>query len=454
MDFDDVRRVSNDQGFSLMRPAIVHGLVALMDLKSVLRYVLASTEMRRSISTNSRALIVVFDGNGALADRVAKERELFLRWLACEQEAERWLPTTGAEPLVVLWEVGKRAPGFIDWDVVPWTIACRNLEVLKDVSAELAAAFCTVPEEATFEKLVDRIEVLGTATEPLTVVPPPELSLPRLRQIWVDSGVAAAWPKSLRVDAMRIIGALSAGAPLSQSLKVLRLSGTEPDDLEAIDAIAPELLELEVESLDVMAPEDDWRDAVVETVSKGLDEPPCVHGSPDPSRFLSLRRLQAELTVESVVILGRFAASIPSLRRLGTIVLNDDYPECYKKTFLDFVPRNLEECVIDCGSTFDLPCTLDNASLACTCLQLRATYWDESISFQLQLVAGRNIRPGGWCVVDLPHMDVADRSLLLDQVQGSPSFMQKHACFRPALLWSWPLQSTPLERPLPFYSQD
>jgi hypothetical protein len=130
---------------------------------------------------------------------------------------------------------------------------------------------------------------------------------------------------------------MSAGMKLNvRNVKTLRLFGTTPEDLAAVDAIAPRVLDLEVE-VDFEGPSmEDGSDIVC------FMEEARIHIPPNPARFASLQRLQAYLDAQSLVILGKFALMLPSLRRLGTIIVapEDIGARCA------WLPKGLEECVL------------------------------------------------------------------------------------------------------------
>merc|ERR1711971_897996 len=73
---------------------------------------------------------------------------------------------------------------------------------------------------------------------------------------------------------------------------------------------------------------------------------PRIHVAPDPRRFNALTRLQADLNVQSLVILGPFAQALPSLKRLGTVVFQDRSDKSLIQTMCQFLPRHLEELVL------------------------------------------------------------------------------------------------------------
>jgi hypothetical protein len=119
---------------------------------------------------------------------------------------------------------------------------------------------------------------------------------------------------------------------------MLRLGGTTPEDLEAVDKLAPGVCDLEVTHVDFEPPMDENID-MCWNIEEYL---PRIHVPPDPARFKSLQRLQAHLDSQSLVILGAFAQMLPSLRRLGTIAVvpEDLGVRCA------WLPKGLEECVM------------------------------------------------------------------------------------------------------------
>jgi hypothetical protein len=223
---------------------------------------------------------------------------------------------------------------------------------------------------------------------------------------------------------MLIQGPLTAGMKLNaRNVTTLRLGGTTPEDLAAVDGLAPDVCDLEVGQVDFEEPMDDGSGPM--WIQEEAMFFPNIHIPPDPARFASLQRLQAHLDAESLVILGSFALMLPSLRRLGTIeVIPEEIgARC------EWLPKGLEECV-----------------LAVVGDDVRLGVGSECLS---QLRAAPKLNCSCLHLCFAPNLD-ADQLFfqLIAEVYGFNGSMAKSAGLACMSVRNPPAESTPLDRPV------
>lgn len=326
----------------ILAPRLVNDLGAV-DLR---RCALASRVVRLSVSSFLNVVVVILDNEPSMA------------WPGFAQEACDALAAADLVGLeaythapndiggwAVPWRPGFQLPRCFEWCAAPWLIACSSLAMLDDVQTSLWGVLAleqSMDENSCRTLLLSRLVALGAPWAPLQSPPPASLELPSLRRIWANAGAAmsSAWSWGRPVPELLIQGSFAAGSRVDiDGVLLLRIDGTTPEDLAAVDGLAPRLLELEIAPTDFDCMEDVYLDH--ESPTDTEEEPPTMHVAPDPARFLRLQRLQACLDKQSFVILGTFLHQLPALRRLGTVHLQRS--EIAAR--MAGLPTGLEECV-------------------------------------------------------------------------------------------------------------
>eukprot|EP00747_Dinoflagellata_sp_TGD_P021826 gnl/TRDRNA2_/TRDRNA2_128723_c0_seq2.p1 gnl/TRDRNA2_/TRDRNA2_128723_c0~~gnl/TRDRNA2_/TRDRNA2_128723_c0_seq2.p1 ORF type:complete len:452 (-),score=59.58 gnl/TRDRNA2_/TRDRNA2_128723_c0_seq2:82-1437(-) len=445
---------------------VVTSLVSSLDACTFWRCAAASSGARRVLSASASVVVAVLDDEDGLDD-MPPCFTLPLWQLQAASDHCGMSPLfagCGSEGWAAPWRERLGLPRCLDWSVVPWRLACSSLERLWRTEPYLRAELSMLPEVS----LLDRLEILGAPWAPLSRPPPTELALPRLRRVWVDNAACALWPAGCCVSKLCVTEPLAAQPPIgARGVSTLRLAGTTTEDLGAVDEITPSVRELEI-VLPV------FESCSLDTSYWELDlelpeEPPRIHVAPNPARFASLQRLQAHLDTQTLVILGPFAQALPALKRLGTIHID---PCGNAGAAYGRLPRGLEECVLaildretpDGCVTCGLEMLLGAPSLHCSCMHvclfaagqeyvtggLGQAEHPDKLEKLLAGVMQRHLKPNGWCLASTPDVGEDALGSMLQSCRGTlgPSRFSIRPRWLSAL---GPAESTPLDRPLPFY---
>lgn len=307
-----------------------------LDTLSVMQAIVASSKLRTIVSSSLSLVVVIFPCLDEDVIEASADMRFLLTTAAKVTGSAPYPPVSNAGGWAFPWYPGQHLLTCFDWHVASWRLACSSVEKLLQVEAPLR-------QQLGFGDDIDLlpwISTLGMPWHPLSAPPPLTAVLPQIRQAWVTPAVAAGWPQDGPLSGMWIQGALEESMQiLASGITRLRLTGTTPEDLHAVDHISGHVKELEIAPTNFESfPSDDWAAGYSEEEFLA----PRIHIAPDPRRFSSLQRLQARLGADSLVIFRAFVQALPLLRRLGTIeTYLDEIQSC-----ASWLPTGLEECVM------------------------------------------------------------------------------------------------------------
>eukprot|EP00928_Gymnodinium_smaydae_P006610 TRINITY_DN12346_c0_g1_i1.p1 TRINITY_DN12346_c0_g1~~TRINITY_DN12346_c0_g1_i1.p1 ORF type:complete len:465 (-),score=41.00 TRINITY_DN12346_c0_g1_i1:180-1475(-) len=326
-------------------------LVASLDGTSVLQLLLTSHSMRHCISAHIDIVVVLMCREEELnqSHRLTGHSDLRGQRSAALQTAAE-VAGIAAFPIssniggwAIPWQVGLNLPRCIDWRVARWQLAAS---CLRDARSALPSLQAELGYPLLAEELCAKIAVLGTPWAPLCSPLAEDDDLPCLRRVYASPLIAPLWPASRPLRELLITGPLAEAKVHASGVRWLRLAGTTPEDLLAIDDLAPNVLELEISptQFETAAYFADSRSQDSnDTHDPFWDVMPAMHVAPDAARFSSLQRLQAELDPQMLVLSQNFIKNLPHLRRLGTLIT-----DCEAIHQHAHMANGLEEFVVFC----------------------------------------------------------------------------------------------------------